>query len=115
MVYKPSKKEQKQLENLNESYKLIRKGLKLMVENLPKTDLEIEREIYKMSKSFDKIIQKIHKILESKYINKEFLDIINVKDIKKKPKRFRKKDKNIKKLKSSKNKIIKKKSIRRKK
>jgi len=52
MVYKPSKKEQKQLENLNESYKLIRKGLKLMVENLPKTDLEIEREIYKMSKSF---------------------------------------------------------------
>lgn len=90
MVYKPSKKELEQIANLNKGYKLIKEGLKIIKDNLPKRDSEVEMQSYKMSKNFDKIIVRIKRVLERQYIDKEFLDIINnaitkpKKDIKKK-------------------------------
>lgn len=79
MTYKPSKKELEQIANLNEGYNLIKCGLKLIKANLPKQDSEVEMQSYKMSKNFDKIIKRIKKILERHYIDKEFLEIINIK------------------------------------
>lgn len=92
MVYIPSKKELKQIENLNKGYALIRDGLKLIKVNLLKRDSDIELQFYKMGKNFDKIIKRIHKLLEKQYIDKEFIDIVSKKS-KGKGKRF---DKNAK-------------------
>jgi len=78
-MYKPSKKELKQLENINTGYNQIKEGLKLIKNNIPKKDGDIEMQTYKMSKNFDKIIKRIHTILEKQYVDKQFLDIVSFK------------------------------------
>ena len=88
MNYKPSKKEIKQLDNLNKGYQLIKDGLKLIKNSLPKKDGDVEMQAYKMSKNFDKIIKRIHTLLEIQYVNTQFIEIINTKSDKKKGGRF---------------------------
>jgi len=88
MSYRPSKKETKQIENLNRGYQLIKDGLKLIKANLPKRDGDIEMQAYKMSRNFDKIIIRIKKLLEKQYIDNQFIDIINNRKIKDRPDRF---------------------------
>jgi hypothetical protein len=88
MSYKPSKKEIKQVENLNKGYQLIKDGLKLIKDSLPKKDGDVEMQAYKMSKNFDKIIKRIHALLEKQYVNSQFIEIINSKAPKKKGGRF---------------------------
>ena len=102
MPYKPSKKESKQIENLNRGYQLVKEGLKLIKVNLPKKDSDVEMQAYKMSRNFDKIIKKVKKILEKQYIDNEFIDIINTKTRKRKDGRFDKSGKRSKKKKQSK-------------
>lgn len=105
MVYKPSKKELEQIVRLNEGYKLVKEGLKIIKNNIPKQDSEVEMQTYKISKNFDNIVSRIKRILERQYIDKEFLDIINGSDDK--PKNHKKDSKKI----VTKKKIIKKKKI----
>lgn len=102
MIYKPSKKELEQIDNLNKGYTLIREGLKIIKANLPKKDGDVEMQAYKMSKNFDKIIKHIHKLLEKQYIDKQFINIINTKTIKRKDDRFGKNAKNSKRKKENK-------------
>jgi len=96
MIYKPSKKEIKQIENLNRGYQLIKDGLKLIKANLPKRDGDVEMQAYKMSRNFDKIIARIHKLLEKQYIDNQFLEIINNRKTKDRPDRFNKRGKSNK-------------------
>lgn len=102
MQYKPSKKEIKQIENLNRGYQMIKDGLKIIKQSLLKKDGDVEMQAYKMSKNFDKIIKRIHILLEKQYIDKQFIDIINSKTPNKKGGRFNKSGKLSKKRKSSK-------------
>ena len=88
MTYQPSKKELKQIENLNNGYQLIKDGIKIIKANLPKKDGDVEMQAYKMSKNFDKIIKRIRKLLEKQYIDNQFIDIINFKSPKRKGGRF---------------------------
>jgi len=102
--YKPSKKELQQIENLNKGYQLIKEGIKVIKENLPKKDGDVEMQAYKMSKNFDKIIKRIHKLMEKQYIDKQFIEIINTRTRKRKDGRFDKSGKKSKRKKGKKNK-----------
>ena len=93
MSYKPSKNEIKQIENLNKAYQLIKDGIKLIRDNLPKKDSDVEMQAYKMSKSFDRIIKRIRILLERQYIDNQFLDIISNKKIKDRPDGYNKRGK----------------------
>ena len=105
MVYKPSKQEVKQIENLNQGYQLIKDGIKIIRQNLPKKDSNVEMQAYKMSRNFDKIIKRIHTLLEKQYIDNQFLEIINNKSIKRKDDdRFNKRGKKSKKRTNKRNK-----------
>jgi hypothetical protein len=84
MSYKPSKRELKKIENLNKGYNLIKEGLDLIKDNLPKRDRDVEMESFKMNKHFDNIIKRIHKVTERNYIDQQFIDIINTKKTTKK-------------------------------
>lgn len=103
MIYKPSKKEIKQIENLNTGYQLIKDGIKIIKDNLLKKDGDIEMQAYKMTKNFDRIVKRIKKLLEKQYIDNQFLDIISSKAPEKKGGRFDKKG-NSKRNKSNKSK-----------
>lgn len=102
MVYKPSKKEIKQIENLNKAYQMIKDGIKLIRDNIPKKDGDIEMQAYKISKNFDKIIKRIQEILEKQYIDNQFLEIISNRKTKNKPDRYNKSGRKSKKKKQSK-------------
>ena len=105
MAYQPSKKELKQIENLNKGYRLVRDGLKIIKDNLLKKDGDVEMQAYKMSKNFDKIIKRIKKILEKQYIDKQFINIINNMPLKRKDdNRFNKRGKKSKKRTKKRNK-----------
>jgi CHASE3 domain sensor protein len=93
VVYKPSDEELEQMKNLNKAYDLIREGIKLIKENIPKKDAEVELEYFRMNKNFDKIIKRIKKLLEDEYINEEFKSIIMIeKTATKKNSRLKKKN-----------------------
>ena len=102
MTYQPSKQELKQIENLNRGYELIREGIKIIKDNLPKKDGDVEMQAYKMSKNFDKIIKRIRKLLEKQYIDKQFISIINTRATKRKDNRFDKNAKSSKRIKKGK-------------
>jgi hypothetical protein len=91
MVYQPSKKELKQIENLNKGYQLIREGLQLIKANLPRKDRDVEMETFRMNKNFEKIIKRIYSILEKDYVDKSFIEIINNKNSTTKGNRLKKK------------------------
>ena len=57
-----------------------------------------------MNKNFDKIIKRIHVLLEKQYVDNEFIDIINAKPPKRKGGRFDKSGKRSSKKKGKKNK-----------
>jgi len=97
MVYQPSKKELKQIEKLNKAYNLIKEGLENIKANIPKKDSEIEMQVFKITKNFDKIVKRVYKIMESKHIDQEFLDIVTKRTTKNKPNRFKKNKKKNKK------------------
>ncbi len=107
MVYQPSKKEIKQIEKLNKAYKLIQEGIKLIRENTPKKDSEVEMQVYKIGKNFDKIIKRIYKIMETQHIDAEFIDIITKRATKDKPNRFKKNNKKSNKFKKTKKRFTK--------
>lgn len=92
MIYKPSKEELKRIENLNKSYALLEKALKLIKDNIPKKDSDIELCMYRMVKNHAKIMKKSAKLLEMDYIDKEFDNIIKISK-NKKGKRIKDKDK----------------------
>ena len=92
MTYKPSKRDLKIVENLNKSYDLLEKALKLIKENIPRKDRDIELWMYRIIKNHNKIIKRSAKLLEMDYIDKEFDSIIKISKIKK-GRRLKDKDK----------------------
>ena len=102
MIYKPSKKGIKQIDNLNKGYQLIKEGLKMIKDNLHKKDSDVEMQAYKMSKNFDRIIRRVKKLLEKQYIDNEFIDIVNTKTKKRRDGRFDKSGRKSKRKKSKK-------------
>lgn len=88
MVHKPTKKELKQMENLNKAYTNIKNGLKLIEKNVIK-DNDLSVHVYRMNKEFDKIIARVSYLLEKQYVDSEFTSIIKFSS-KKSGKRFNK-------------------------
>lgn len=91
-MYNPSKKELKQIKDLNKGYALIKEGIAIIRDSIVKKDSEIEMLSYKISKSFDKLTKRTCKILEKQYVDKEFLDIVINAEVKEKNNRLKKKD-----------------------
>jgi hypothetical protein len=102
MVYEPSKKELKQIANLNKGYLLIKEGLQLIKANLPKKDRDVEMETFRMNKNFEKIIKRIYVILEKDYVDKSFIEIINNKKSTAKGNRLKKRKPEAKKKRTTK-------------
>lgn len=87
MIYRPNKKETKQIKEVNKGYKLMRKGFETIIKNSPKQDVELSVYIYRAGKNIDNIIKRVAALLEARYIDREFFNIVD-KSIKnpKKPK-----------------------------
>jgi len=83
MLYRPNKKETKQIKALNKGYNYIKKGFALVVNNSPKSDIELGVYIYRTGKNIGKIIKRIAVLLEAQYIDREFFKIVNNKKRKK--------------------------------
>jgi hypothetical protein len=80
VIYKLNSEENKQIKNLNAGYNSIKRGLKLILENAPKNDGDIDTWAYRANKFIDKIVRKSAKLLEAQYIEKEFFDIVKIID-----------------------------------
>lgn len=79
MLYKPSKKEIKKIENLNKAYSLIKEGMELIKNNINKKDMDTDLYFHRICKNLDKLSKRIHKNLEKQHIDEEFIHIINSK------------------------------------
>ena len=86
MLYKPNRKETKQLKNLNKAYGMIKDAFELIIKNAPKNNGDIGVYVYRASKNIDSIIKITGKLLEAQYVDKQFLDIIKNFDKKRKGK-----------------------------
>lgn len=84
MVYKPNKKEIKQIKKLNEGYVLLRKGLGLVLNNVPRNDGEISVYTYKIGKNMAALIRRVTVLLEVQYMDRQFTEIVDNMKIKKK-------------------------------
>ena len=76
MLYKPNRKETKQLQNLNKAYGMIRKAFELIIKNTPRNDGEISVYAYRATKNVDKIIKRTGELLEAQYVDRQFNDMI---------------------------------------
>jgi hypothetical protein len=76
MIYRPNKKDTKQIENLNEGYALVKKGMELILRNAPRNDGDVSVYTYRAKKNIDKIIQRVAKLLEAQYVTDEFINIV---------------------------------------
>lgn len=76
MLYKPSRKEMKQIKELNRGYSLIKKGFDIIIKNSPKRDSDIGVYIYRAAKNIELIIKRTAKILEAQFVDTQFKDII---------------------------------------
>jgi len=92
MVYKPTEEELAQLDKLNRGAIQIKEGLDLINKAIGISDTVIDMEIYRMTKSYEKILTRIRKVMETIYIDKTFINIIeNSMEEKEAPKKKRKK------------------------
>ena len=87
MIYKLNAEETKQIKNLNAGYNSIKRGLKIILENAPKNDGDIDTWAYRANKFIDKIVRKSAKLLEAQYIEKEFFEIVKIIDKRNKEKK----------------------------
>jgi hypothetical protein len=76
MLYRPNKKETKQLKNLNKAYDMIRKAFDLIIKNAPKNDGDISVYAFRATKNIDSIIRRTAELIQAEYVNREFKDII---------------------------------------
>ena len=76
MLYKPNKKETKQLKNLNKAYTMISNAFKLIMENVPENDGDVSIYAYRASKNIDSIIKRTAQLLEAQYVDEQFNEII---------------------------------------
>ena len=76
MLYKPDKKETKQLKELNKAYIMIRKAFEIIIKNTPKNDGTIGVYAYRATKNIDGIIRRTAQLLEVQYMDRQFVDII---------------------------------------
>ena len=76
MLYRPNRKETKQLRNLNKAYKMIKKAFDILIKNAPKKDAEIGMYIYRAGKNMNSIIKRTAELLEAQYIDKQFEEIV---------------------------------------
>ena len=87
MLYKPNRKETKQIKGLNKGYKLMQKGFAIVMKHTPKNDGEISVYAYRASKNMDSIIKRVAELLEAQYVDRQFFEIVKNIDKNKKKKR----------------------------
>ena len=75
MLYEPTKKEVKQIKNLNKAYKMFGVAFKIILDNTPK-DNKIETELYMANKHLEAMNKRIFELLEKKCIDQEFFKIV---------------------------------------
>jgi predicted adenine nucleotide alpha hydrolase (AANH) superfamily ATPase len=76
MIYKPSKKEVKQIKELNKGYNLLKKGFDIIIENSPKKDGDVGVYAYRASKNIEALIKRVYNLLEIQYVDNQFFDIV---------------------------------------
>jgi hypothetical protein len=86
MLYKPNRKETKQIKNLNKAYNMMRKAFEIVMKNAPKNDGDISVYAFRASKNIDKIIERTGQLLEARYVDKQFKEIVKYFDDKKRGK-----------------------------
>jgi hypothetical protein len=82
MLYEPTKKEVKQIKNLNKAYKMFGIAFKLVLNNTP-TDNKIETELYMANKHLEAMNKRVFELLEKKCIDQEFFKLVKIFDKKK--------------------------------
>ena len=93
MLYKPNRKETKQIKELNKGYALMKKGFEMVMKSAPKNDGEISVYMYRACKNIEKTIKRVAILLQAQYVSREFFEIVDNMKIKKKNNRTKKKDK----------------------
>lgn len=83
MIYRPNKKETKQIKGLNKGYDLMRKGFEMVMKNTPKNDGEISVYAYRAGKNIDKIVKRVAQLLAAEYVTNQFFEIVDNMKIKK--------------------------------
>ena len=83
MIYEPNRKEIKQIQNLNEAYKLMKKAIKLIDKNVPHND-NIDLYKWRIMKNISYLFGSVNKVLQKNILNKQFFDIVNPKNPKRK-------------------------------
>jgi len=83
MLYKPTKEEIKQIKNLNKAYQMFGQAFKIVLANIPKDD-KIEIELYRANKHLEEMNKRVFELLENRYVDKEFFELIKNFNIKKK-------------------------------
>jgi hypothetical protein len=83
MIYKPSKKEVKQIKELNKGYNLIKKGFDIIIKNSPNKDGDVSTFAYRASINIGLLIRRVAGLLEIQHVDKQFFDIIKNVDVKK--------------------------------
>jgi len=86
MIYRPNKKETKQIKELNKGYGLMRKGFEMVMKNAPKNDGEISIYAYRAGKNIDKITKRVAQLLVANYVKTQFFEIVDNMKIKKRKK-----------------------------
>jgi len=76
MLYRPNKKETKQIKELNKAYNLLRRAFDTILKNMPQEDQEIDTYIYKVGQNIDNLLRRVAYLLEAQYVDKEFFNII---------------------------------------
>jgi MinD superfamily P-loop ATPase len=82
MLYEPTKKEVKQIKNLNKAYKMFGIAFKIILNNTP-NDNNIETELYMANKHLEAMNKRIFELLEKKCIDQEFFKLVKNLNIKK--------------------------------
>jgi len=81
MLYKPTKKELKQLKALNKGHGMVIKGLNMMTKAMSTENNDNNTDIfyYRIVKDLDNIIKATYELLEKNYIDAEFKNIVDKK------------------------------------
>jgi len=75
MLYEPTKKEIKQIKNLNKAYKMFGIAFKIILDNTPNDD-KIQTELYMANKYLKSMNKRVFELLEKKCIDQEFFKIV---------------------------------------
>jgi len=76
MLYKPNRKETKQIKNLNKAYAMMCNAFELIMKNAPQNDGELSVYAYRASKNIKSIIKRTSQLLAAQYVDSEFTNII---------------------------------------